>query len=259
MLEQDVVDLQVERQQILKRLDTVASLVKSTGNIDSTSGKMNFTITGPDAPPQLLQQSTNLNTLLIERARLAATYTEDHRDVLRLDKQIASTRAVLNEELATLAKVMERDRARLQHLLKIEPRYNWLSRQVRILTDSYEVYNKAAKDRETFFDRDTQILAQVIDPPATTYHPLKPGRLILVIAGLVLSIFLALAGVLIIEWISQIRVLYANRPDSPADDLSVRKEPVPLQPLDPAGGLSDALISRRATVKPPPSSSSIGV
>ncbi|MZR32393.1 GumC family protein [Sneathiella litorea] len=214
MVENGVVDIALEKSQILERLDTLSSLAKSSNASEDEPGNMIFTITGPNAPPQILQQNANLNALLNERVRLAASFTKNQRDVLRLDAQIASIREVLNEELKALAYVIEQDRAELERLLEIEPRYNWLSRQVRLLSTSYETYSKAAKDRQTFFDRDNQILVHIIDAPAVPLFPQKPTRLVLVAIGFALAAVIALIGVLVVEWVLLIRWIYAFHPPS---------------------------------------------
>jgi polysaccharide biosynthesis transport protein len=211
MVENGIVDIDLEKTQILERLDAIASLAELSEETKDSSNNMKFAFIGENAPPQIKQQTTNLNKLLIERIKLAASFTSNQRDVLRLDKQIAGIRSILNDELKILANVKEQDRKNLERLFKLEPRYNWLSRQVNVLSTSYETYSKAAKDRETFFERDNQILAQIIDPPVTPYQPMKPSRLILVAIGLVLSVILSLVFVLLTDWIAQIRELYSPR------------------------------------------------
>ncbi|WP_169544011.1 GumC family protein [Sneathiella aquimaris] len=210
MAEKNVFDIEAEKAQILTRLDSLAPLINSLKAASKNTGRLEFTVTSFAAPPQILEKITTLNGLLIERIRLAASYTENQRDVLRLDKQISSLREALRGDFERLSEVIEQDRARLEYLQKIQPRYDWLSRQTRVLAASYETYSKAAKDRETFFDRDNQILTQVIDAPTVPYHPLKPSRLFLVITGFFLSLMLAMAAALITEWIFRVRSLYAT-------------------------------------------------
>lgn len=108
------------------------------------------------------------------------------------------------------------DEQRLAKLIELEPEYNLLNRRVAVLTESYSVYQKAAADQATFFDRDTKILAQLIDPPATIYKPLKPSRLVLVLLGFVASVVLSIVIVLLVEWITKIRMLY--RPETSAPE-----------------------------------------
>jgi len=210
MTENKVFDIEAEKAQILTRLNNFAPLMHSFKEGGGSTDGLEFTVTSYAAPPQILEKITNLNALLIERIRLSASFTENQRDVLRLDKQISSLRKTLRSDFDRLREVIEQDRARLEYLQEIHPRYDWLFRQTRVLAASYETYSKAAKDRETFFDRDNQILTQVIDAPAVPYHPKKPSRLLLLIIGFVLSVILAIAAILVTEWISRIRSLYGD-------------------------------------------------
>jgi uncharacterized protein involved in exopolysaccharide biosynthesis len=136
-----------------------------------------------------------------ERAR-AAFMTENNIT------NIGTERAQLMEKVGRLQ--LKADKARLLELIALEPQFNLLTRRVSILTDSYIVYKQAATDRQTFFERDGEMLAQLIDPPQAIYKPIKPSRLVLVLAGFVLSLVLALITVMLVEWVSQIRKVYGG-------------------------------------------------
>lgn len=107
------------------------------------------------------------------------------------------------------------DEERLKQLVALEPEYNALSRQVALLTESFRIYQQVAADRQTFFDRDTAVVAQMIDPPSAIYRPLKPSRLVLVLIGFFFSLFLAVLVVLLTEWITQVRGIYRTDDSRP--------------------------------------------
>ncbi len=102
------------------------------------------------------------------------------------------------------------DEERLLTLLQLEPRLNQLNRNVGVLSESYFVYRKAADDRETFFERDGNISALLIDGPSIVYQKYTRSRLVLVLFGFAGALFLSLLIVLLVEWISSIRRVYGG-------------------------------------------------
>ncbi len=206
MIEHKVLDFDTERQRLLARVNSLSAVVDALANAgaDINPGDARYFVTGPDAPPQIVQMMASLNNLIVERARLKVSFASTHPDVQRLQTQIDTIRAELQREMERLATVKKLDRERLQAMLDIAPEYNRLFRSVRILTDAYEVYRKAASDQETTAERDQKVLTQVVDPPNKTYTPLPPNRLMLILAGLVFSLVLALAIVTLTEWISSV-------------------------------------------------------
>lgn len=106
---------------------------------------------------------------------------------------------------------LKADEERLMELVSLEPQLNLLTRNVGILAESYSIYRQAADDRATFFERDNEISAQVIDPPSVIYTQYTRSRLTLVLIGLGAALVLALILVLLMEWISSIRRVYRPR------------------------------------------------
>jgi polysaccharide biosynthesis transport protein len=208
----NVLDFETERQQLLARINSYSAVidaspsevkdVASQGGDSSVSATQRYFVAGPEAPAQIVQMTANLNALSVERARLLVTFAPGHPDVKRLQNQIEQIKSELEREVSRLARAKNVDQERLKVLLDIAPEYNKLARAVKIVTDSYEVYRKASEDQEATRERDLKVLTQVVDPPKKTYTPLPPTRLILVLAGLVFSLLLALAVGILTEWIS---------------------------------------------------------
>jgi uncharacterized protein involved in exopolysaccharide biosynthesis len=202
-----ILDFETERQQLLARINSYSAVIDaSPSGVEegASSGSMaqRYFVAGPEAPAQIVQMTASLNALSVERARLLVTFAPGHPDVRRLQNQIEQIKSELEREVSRLAVAKIGDQARLKLLLEIAPEYNKLSRSVKILTDSYEVYRKASEDQEATRERDLKVLTQVVDPPKKIYTPLPPTRLILVLAGLVFSLLLAVAVVILTEWIS---------------------------------------------------------
>lgn len=152
-------------------------------------------------------RAKELSIELAEAEQERAAFMTEHNIT-----NITTEREQLLEKVG--ASQLKSDKERLLELIKLEPRFNLLTRRTSILTDSYRVYKQAATDRQTFFERDGDLLTQLIDPPQTIYKPQKPSRLILVLAGFVLSFVLALVIVMLVEWISKIRNVYGREPDN---------------------------------------------
>lgn len=222
-IDHNVLDLEAERQRLLSRLVSYSAVIDAQasggGSADPETGdaERRYLIVGPEAPPQVSQMVESLNAMLIERARLLSSFAPEHPDVLRLGRQIAEIDSSLQRDVDRLAGERAQGERRLRQLLEIAPQYNELSRAVKILTDAYEVHRKAAEDRETTRERDLKIVVQVVDPPRTTYLPLPPNRLTLVLAGLVFALILALAAVIVTEWLSKTFRKPGRRPAEASD------------------------------------------
>lgn len=163
-----------------------------------------------------------------ERAlKLSAELAEAERE--RTEFMIANNIIDLEgERLQLLERVQKQrlkaDEERLLELVALEPQFNLLNRNASILAESYYIYRKAADDRQTFFERDNEISAQLIDAPTVVYQKYTRSRLTLVLIGLVASLVVATLIVMLLEWIAAIRRVY--RKDVFA---STRKDSEPTQ------------------------------
>ncbi len=124
---------------------------------------------------------------------------------------LAAERAQLLAQEQVLKRKADRDR--LTRLTELQPDHDLLTRRVEFLRETYAVYRKIAADRTAFLERDTQLLTRVIDPPQTIYLPMKPSRLLLVVLGALLALFVAVLVVVLVEWIAQIRQVYRKSND----------------------------------------------
>lgn len=105
---------------------------------------------------------------------------------------------------------LKADEERLMELVALEPQLNLLNRNTAVLAESYYVYRKAADDRETFFERDNDISAQLIDAPTVIYQKYTRSRLFLVMIGFAAAIVIAVLITVLVEWISSIRRIYGQ-------------------------------------------------
>ena len=190
-----------------------------------------FTAKNPEVPPLILQTLIELyqdrvakmqagsEGLEIYTARAAQLNTELEAAeralaAFKLQNGIVDLEAERAQLLAQ-EQVLRRkaDRDRLNRLTELQPEHDLLTRRVDYLRETYAIYRKIAADRSAFIERDTRLLTQVIDPPQAVYMPLKPSRLVLVVLGLFLAMFVAILVVVLVEWIAQIRQVYTESND----------------------------------------------
>ena len=79
-------------------------------------------------------------------------------------------------------------RSRLQTLISVEPQLQRLQRNTAILSDSYDVYRKAAEDRRLMREQEARLQIQIVDHPSLPYAPRGPVPLLLVSVGAVLGL-----------------------------------------------------------------------
>jgi uncharacterized protein involved in exopolysaccharide biosynthesis len=151
---------------------------------------------GGVASAQVVQLRAQLNRLRLERAGLLDTYTPGRANVGPLDTRIENLRLQLDEEISKIRDTVAGYRVRLATLLEVEPQITQLSRNVSILSDTYEVYRKEADDRRMMRTQDALEQLKIIDPPSIPYAPRGPLPVVLVLAGfgvgIVLSVGIAL-------------------------------------------------------------------
>jgi uncharacterized protein involved in exopolysaccharide biosynthesis len=144
----------------------------------------------------VVQLRAQLNRLRLERAGLLDTYTPGRANVGPLDTRIENLRLQLDEEISKIRDTVAGYRVRLATLLEVEPQITQLSRNVSILSDTYEVYRKEADDRRMMRTQDALEQLKIIDPPSIPYAPRGPLPVVLVLAGfgvgIVLSVGIAL-------------------------------------------------------------------
>ena len=146
---------------------------------------------------QVNQLRSQLNSLRVDRAGLSTQFSPSHTRVRAIDAQIESIDTLLKGEIKGLTDSITGYKARLQTLLAVEPQITRLSRNVGILSDTYEVYRKATEDRQIMRQQESLVQVQIIDPPSVPYQPRGPSPLILLLAAiagaLVLSLGIAIA------------------------------------------------------------------
>ena len=190
--------------------------------------EVTFSSKNPEVPPVVLRTLIDIFQQRLEALRsstegvkvyearaedlnrkLAAA--EAARAAFMIENRIDDLEAERTNLMSRVAKLrLKSDEERLAKLVELEPQYNLLTRRVEILNESYGIYRKAAADRKAFFERDSKILARLLDPPQVIYGPQKPSRLTLVLLGFVLSLVLAVVFVMLVEWIVQIRRVYGR-------------------------------------------------
>lgn len=192
----------------------------------------------PRVPPLVIEELISIYKVRASALRSESQgYELYHERALKLSEQLAeaerertefmianniidlpSERQQLIERLQTQR--LKADEERLLELVSLEPQLNLLNRNASILAESYYVYRKAADDRRTFFERDNEISAQLIDAPTIVYQKYTRSRLVLVLMGLAASLVVAILVVMLVEWIATIRKVYRKETFS-----SKRNEP----------------------------------
>jgi uncharacterized protein involved in exopolysaccharide biosynthesis len=160
---------------------------------------------GGVASAQVVQMRAQLNRLRLERAGLLDTYSPGRANVGPLDTRIDNLRLQLDEEIAKIRDTVAGYRARLAILLEVEPQITQLSRNVSILSDTYEVYRKEADDRLIMRSQDALEQLKIIDPPSIPYAPRGPLPVLLVLSGFGAGIVLGLGAALLANFFERAR------------------------------------------------------
>lgn len=204
--------------------------------------EVGFQSKDPRVPPLVIEEIIEIYKARAKQLRSDTQGFElYHQRALKLSEELAEaererTEFMIENDIIDLAserqQLIERmqvqrlkaDEERLMQLVALEPQLNLLNRNTAILAESYYVYRKAADDRQTFFERDNDISAQLIDAPSVIYQKYTRSRLALVLMGFVGALVLSLLLVLLVEWIVSIRRVYAqdaSHREPPEQDLSV--------------------------------------
>ncbi len=205
-------DLAGEKSDLLERINRLTTVIEGVGEAAPAAAGVAVAVQPRRAPgterslidvpdneainsavgSQLVQLRAQLNSLRVSRAGLAAELSSEHPRLLSLDQQIASTEQLLRRELTALKQTIAGYRTRLNTLTAVEPELQRLQRNASMLSESYDVYRKAAEDRRLMREQEARLQIQIIDPPSTPYVPRGPVPALLVAAGAVLGL---LAGV----------------------------------------------------------------
>ncbi len=190
--------------------------------------EISFRSKNPAVPPVVIEELIAIYKARAKTLRSQAQGVELYYErALKLSDQLAEaerqrTQFMLDNGITDfegergqlMARLQERrlkaDEERLKELVALEPQLNLLNRNAAILADSYYAYTQAAQDRATFFERDNDISAQVIDAPSVIYKQYTRSRLTLVLIGLAAAMILATIIVLLVEWFANIRKLFRN-------------------------------------------------
>jgi uncharacterized protein involved in exopolysaccharide biosynthesis len=159
---------------------------------------------GGVASAQVVQLRAQLNRLRLERAGLLDTYAPGRANVGPLDTRIENLRLQLDEEISKIRDTVAGYRARLATLLEVEPQITQLSRNVSILSDTYEVYRKEADDRRIMRTQDALEQLKIIDPPSIPYAPRGPLPVLLVLAGFGAGIVLSVGVALLMNFFERL-------------------------------------------------------
>lgn len=151
------------------------------------------------------QLRSQLSRLRLERAGLREQYSPESAMVGPLNTRIANLEQQLKQEVSAIRETTAGYRARLEKLLKVEPQITQLSRNVSILSDTYEVYRKGSEDRLTMREQEAREQLWVIDPASIPYAPRGPLPIVLVLAGIGLGAVLGVGIALLVNFISQSR------------------------------------------------------
>lgn len=228
----DIADMASEKSGLIERINRLTTVVEGvTDSVTTSTGGSVGTGTarpglvernvielpGSEATSsavgaQVVQLRSQLNALRVSRAGLLANLATDHPRLRSIDQQIASVDALLRQEVASLTDTISGYRTRLQTLIAIEPQLQRLNRNVAILSDSYDVYRKAAEDRRLMREQEARVQIQIIDPPSLPYAPAGPVPLVLVAGGAVLGL-IAGAGLAVLISFLRMRL----RPLAPVD------------------------------------------
>ena len=203
----DIADLGAEKVAIIERINRLTTVVEG-----ATDAPPSVTAGAAPAAParrsvievpasdainsavggQVVELRAQLNTMLVNRVGLAADLAGEHPRLRSLDQQIASTEALLRQGISALKNTISSNRERLHTLTSVEPQLQRLQRTAAMLSESYDVYRKAAEDRRLMREQEARLQIQIVDPPSVPYAPSGPVPALLVAAGALLGL---LAGV----------------------------------------------------------------
>lgn len=214
----DIADLSSEKAGLIERINRLTTVVEGVSDTVTTTSsgpagarpglaersviEVQSNETASSAVgAQVVQLRSQLNALRVSRAGLLATLASDHPRLRTIDQQIASINELLRQEVASLTDTISGYRTRLHTLIAVEPQLQRLNRNVTILTDSYDVYRKAAEDRRLMREQEARLQIQVIDPPSLPYAPGGPVPLLLVAGGAVLGLVSGVGIALLIAFL----------------------------------------------------------
>lgn len=215
----NIADMAAEKASMIERINRLTTVIEGLGDVavpattaTPTSGgarprgveRTVIEIPAADAVnsavgAQVVQLRTQLNSLRVSRAGLAAELSSEHPRLRATDVQIASIEALLRREVQALKDTISGHRARLNTLTSVEPELMRLQRTAGMLSESYDVYRKAAEDRRLMREQEARLQIQIVDPPSVPYAPRGPvpallvagGALLGLLAGLGLAVLLA--------------------------------------------------------------------
>jgi uncharacterized protein involved in exopolysaccharide biosynthesis len=198
-----ITDLGAERSAMIERVNRLSATIEGTADGTGSSGAGSTrasaaTRGGGDAPAgepasravntQVAQLRSQLNALRVTRAGMVADLSTEHPRLRAIDQEMAIIGALLRKELADLNDAIAGYRARLVTLNAVEPQMQRLQRNIASLSESYDVYRKAAEDRRLMREQESRLQIQVIDPPSLPYAPNGPLPIVLVAAGALLGL-----------------------------------------------------------------------
>lgn len=197
------------------------------------AGRAMIEVSGSDAVnsgvgAQVVQLRTQLNALRVARIGLLADLSSEHPRVRSMDQQIASVEALLGKEVRAMKDTIAGYQSRLNTLVAVEPQLQRLQRNAAILSESYDVYRKAAEDRRLMREQEARLQIQIIDPPSLPYVPRGPVPALLVGAGALLGLLAGIGLAILLTF------LRGRREPGPAEPLQLTAAPPPAAPLAPA-------------------------
>ena len=176
-----ITDLGAEKSAMVERINRLTAAIEGTGDLLQSSEA-----NAPRAPTtrrgaagtasggaaigatsaHVTQLRTQLNALRVARAGLVSDLSTEHPRLRAIDQEIGVIKALLRQEVAEINEAIAGARARLNTLSAVEPQLQRLQRNAASLSESFDVYRKAAEDRRLM--RET---TAIFEPPTERMPP----------------------------------------------------------------------------------------
>jgi uncharacterized protein involved in exopolysaccharide biosynthesis len=148
---------------------------------------------------EIASLNRDLAALRIERAGALTEFTETSPRVLAIDARIAATDRELRAAVERVASAVAEDRAALDAVLAAEDAFNRALNDISLATEAFRTYSQAADDRRIMRLGEQELRVRVIDRPPGTAAPVGASRLVMLVAGMAVSLIIACLLALVVD------------------------------------------------------------
>lgn len=185
------------------QVDAAAPLAAVPAGVAAMPGRSPVTPLGDTraqlAGNELSQMLARLSELRLERVRRSSLFEPGTPLLDEIDNQVRSLERTLDTEVRQIRRLVNAYKARLNELDGLETALFGLQRAVVTREENYRIYVKAAEDRRIYEQEKGRSVAILFDAPSQPVRPLPPSRFFVLLLGLALAAFVALASGVVAE------------------------------------------------------------